>query len=382
MFGDPLIIPLVAWLVVAALSCFGVYITQRKRPPVKVSETERVVLIVPVRGISPHLGELWHGICTQIYRPTRVIFTVESANDPACPALRALTGGPPIEIVVAGVATERGQKIQNMLAALGRLEPDDAIVVFADVDIAPTPDWLARLLRDLGGRDLGMTSGYRWLMPTDERWSTAFVCVINSSIAAAPRDSKWTNAWGGSMALRRHTIEALALPTLWEHAVSDDLTISRAVRALGGKVRSPRDALVPAPASYSWKDAVVFARRQYLFTRTHAPALWLVAAAATTIPLVGWATALPLAVTGNEVAIGTIVIAYALDYMRARLRERIPRKLWGIESHARVKWLDRWATPAWLALHAAVIWSTLFGRTIRWAGRIYRIDNSKRLERR
>jgi hypothetical protein len=91
---------------------------------------------------------------------------------------------------------------------------------------------------------------------------------------------------------------------------------------------------------------------------------------------------LPLAVTGNEVAIGTIVIAYALDYMRARLRERIPRKLWGIESHARVKWLDRWATPAWLALHAAVIWSTLFGRTIRWAGRIYRIDNSKRLERR
>jgi len=66
-------------------------------------------------------------------------------------------------------------------------EPADAIVVFADVDIAPTPDWLARLLRDLDRADLGMTSGYRWLMPTDERWSTAFVCVINSSIAAAPK---------------------------------------------------------------------------------------------------------------------------------------------------------------------------------------------------
>jgi len=381
MLGDPLIIPLMAWLVVSALACFGVYITQRDRPPVKPSEAERVVLIVPVRGISPHLGELWHGICTQAYRPTRVIFAVESANDPASPALRALTDGPPIEIVVAGVATERGQKIHNMLAALGRLEPDDAIVVFADVDIAPTPDWLARLLRDLDRADLGMTSGYRWLMPTDERWSTAFVCVINSSIAAAPRDSKWTNAWGGSMALRRHTIEALDLPTLWERAVSDDLTISRAVRALGGKVRSPRDALVPAPASYSWRDVVVFARRQYLFTRTHAPGLWLVAAAATTIPLVGWATALPLALTGNEVAIGTIVIAYALDYTRARLRERIPRKLWGIESHPRVKWLDRWAAPAWLALHAAVIWSTLFGRTIHWAGRTYRIDAKQQLER-
>jgi len=381
MLGDPFIIPLAAWLIVAALSCFGVYITQRERPAVGDGRAEAIALIIPVRGTSPYLRELWQGICAQTRGPLRVIFAVERADDPAGSALRALTGGPPFDIVVAGVATKRGQKIHNMLAALGRVEPSDAIVVFADADIAPAPDWLARLLRDLETGRLGMTSGYRWLMPSDERWSTAFVCVINSSIAAAPRDSKWANAWGGSMALRRHTLDALALPTVWEHAVSDDLTISRAVRALGGKVRSPRDALVPALSSYSWKDAIVFGRRQYLFTRTHAPRLWLVAAAATTIPLAGWATALPLAVTGNKLAIGSIAIAFALDYARARLRERIPRRLWGIESHPRVKWLDRWATPAWLALHAAVIWSTLFGRTIHWAGRTYRIDAKQQLER-
>jgi cellulose synthase/poly-beta-1,6-N-acetylglucosamine synthase-like glycosyltransferase len=309
-----------------------------------------------------------------------VIFAIESAQDPAYTRLRKLTGGPPVEVVIAGESIRRGQKIHNMLAALARLEPNDAIVVFADADIAPATDWLARLLRDLDSQDIGMTSGYRWLIPTDERWSTAFVCIVNASIASTPRDSKWANAWGGSMALRRRTIEALALPTLWDLAVSDDLTISPAVRALGGKVRSPRDALVPALASYSWKDAIVFGRRQYLFTRTHAPRLWLVAAAATTIPLIGWATALPLALTGNRLAIGTIVLTYALDYARARLRERIPRNLWGVESHPRIKWLDRWATPAWLALHAAVIWSTLFGRTIRWAGRTYRIDAKRRLQ--
>jgi ceramide glucosyltransferase len=379
MLADLLIIPLVAWLLVAALACFGVYITQRARPPVSAGEAEPIVLIIPMRGIPPHLRELWQGICAQTRGPLRVIFALESADDPAGAALRALIGGPPVEIVIAGVATERGQKIHNLLAALGHLEPSDAIVVFGDADIAPAPDWLARLLRELERERLGMTSGYRWMMAADERWSTAFACVINSSIASVPRDSKWANAWGGSMALRRHTIEALALPTLWTRAVSDDLTISRAVRALGGKVRSPRDALVPTLASYSWRDALTFGRRQYLFTRTHAPRLWLVAAASTTIPLAGWATALPLALAGNKLAIGTITIAYALDYMRARKRERIPRKLWGIESHPRVKWLDRWATPAWLALHAAVIWSTLFGRTIHWAGRTYRIDAKQQL---
>jgi len=381
MFGDPFIVPLAAWLVVAALSCFGVYITQRERPPITIGQIEPTVLIIPVRGIPPHLHELWRGICAQSHRPARVIFAVESAEDPAHAALRALSGGPPVEVVIAGVATKRGQKIHNMLAALARLEPSDAIVVFADADITPAADWLARLLRELDSQRIGMTSGYRWLMPTDERWSTAFVCIVNSSIASAPRDSKWANAWGGSMALRRHTIEALELPALWDRAVSDDLTISRAVRAIGGKVRSPRDALVPAPAAYSWQDAIAFGRRQYLFTRTHAPRLWMVAAAATTIPLVGWATALPLALSGHKLAIGTIVVAYALDYTRARLRERIPRKLWGIENLPRIKWLDRWATPAWLALHAAVIWSTLFGRTIRWAGRTYRIDSERRLRR-
>jgi hypothetical protein len=106
----------------------------------------------------------------------------------------------------------------------------------------------------------------------------------------------------------------------------------------------------------------------------------MVAATATTIPLAGWAIALPLALAGNKLAIGTIVAAYALDYTRARLRERIPRKLWGIESPRRIKWIDRWATPAWLALHALVIWSTLFGRTIRWADRTYRIDSRQQLE--
>ena len=58
MLAYPLIIPLVAWLLVAALSCFGVYITQRERPPVNGSQAEPIVLIIPVRWTPPHLREL------------------------------------------------------------------------------------------------------------------------------------------------------------------------------------------------------------------------------------------------------------------------------------------------------------------------------------
>ena len=32
-----------------------------------------------------------------------------------------------------------------------------------------------------------------------------------------------------------------------------------------------------------------------------------------------------------------------------------------------------------LALHAAIIWSTLFGRSMTWAGRTYRLDRENRV---
>jgi hypothetical protein len=45
----------------------------------------------------------------------------------------------------------------------------------------------------------------------------------------------------------------------------------------------------------------------------------------------------------------------------------------------RMAWLDRWGTPAYLAFHAMIIWSTLFGRTIACAGRIHRLDSHQKV---
>jgi hypothetical protein len=42
------------------------------------------------------------------------------------------------DCVIAGPASMRGQKVQNLLAALATLTPQDRVVVFADADIVPT----------------------------------------------------------------------------------------------------------------------------------------------------------------------------------------------------------------------------------------------------
>jgi hypothetical protein len=226
-----------------------------------------------------------------------------------------------------------------------------------------------------------VVSGYRWMVPTDERWSTAFVCVANASIATLIRVRPLNLAWGGSTALCRDTLDALDLKTCWDRAALDDLPLTRAVRARGGYVYGPRAALVPTPTSYTWKQAIAFGRRQYLFARMHVPREWLLAAGATTLPVIGWVVAIPLAVTGNKSAIATLLVANLLDHIRARMRRRVPAKLWGTDIPRRMAWLDRWGTPVYLAFHSILIWSTLIGRSITWAGRTYQLDRHQRVDR-
>lgn len=371
-----LAVALLAWLVVAGLSCFCAYRAQRDRKPfVLPAGGDKAVVIIPVRGVPPHLAEMWRGIGAQSYLPARVVFAVESASDPADAALRALQGGPPLEIVVAGPTTKRSQKLHNMLAALGSLKAGDEIVVFADADIVPGNDWLARLItRHQDDRVVDAISGYRWLLPTDNRWSTAFVAAVNSSIATLPRNLRLNLAWGGSMVISRKAIAALQLEQRWDRAVPDDFSLTVAVRTHGGIVHGPREALVNSPVSYSWREGIAFGRRQYLFTRIYAPRQWTIAAAAATVPVIGWLVALPLAATGDLGALAAIVIAAVLNRARARFRAQIPRKILGLEMPPRSAQLDRWGTPLYVLFHAALIWSTLFGRRITWAGRTYGID--------
>jgi hypothetical protein len=99
----------------------------------------------------------------------------------------------------------------------------------------------------------------------------------------------------------------------------------------------------------------------------------------TTLPLIGWAVAVPLAVGGDKLAIAALLSVNFIDHLRACLRRRVPAKLWGGEVTGRMAWLDRWGTPAYLGLHAVFVWSALFGRTIAWSGRIYRLDARARV---
>ncbi|MGP8032890.1 MAG: glycosyltransferase family 2 protein [Steroidobacteraceae bacterium] len=374
------------WLMVAGLGCYCVYRYQSKLGcAVNVAQPLATVVIIPVRGVPRHLESLWRGLCAQQYRAWRLIWVVESLHDPAHGALSALLArqdAPSAELLIAGAATDTGQKVHNLLTALTRLRPEDRIVVFADADIIPPRDWLTRIVAALAPPKVAAVSGYRWLVPDAQNLATLLVCAANASIATLPRLHSLNHAWGGTMALRRETLDALHMESVWQGSISDDLPLTTALKARGEAVVGPRELLLPTRVAYDWRGGLGFARRQYLLLRIYAPGLWALAATGTTLPLIGWATAVPLALAGDRLALAVIVVANALDQARALLRRRVVGALWGeegLECMRGVLALDRWATPLCLGFHAAVIWSTLIGRTIEWADRIYRIESRQRL---
>jgi len=378
------ILVLAIWLARSTIATYGGWYYHRAlHRRTSPSAEARICVIIPVRGVSVHLPSLCEALSAQHYPRWRVVFAVESAADPAYAALAELlaaTNGLAAEIVVAGPATDTGQKVHNQLAALSRLRADDEVVVFADADIVPPADWLTRLAHPLRDPDTAVVAGYRWLMPEDDRLATAFVCLANASIAALPRLRCWNLAWGGSMALRRSTFDALDMRRWWRGSLNDDLQLTRAVRSRGGSVFGPTALLLPSPASFTWREAIAFGRRQYFQIRVYAPRHWLLAAAATTWPILGWAVAVPAALGGDRLAIGALFLACGLHQWRAGLRVRVARSVCGERrGAARLLLFDRWAAPAWLLFHAAIIWSTLFLRTINWGGRTYRVDGPQRL---
>jgi hypothetical protein len=336
-----------------------------------------VAVIVPVRGTLSDLPALWNALRAQRYPRFRVLFAVESRADPAYAALKKLVArarSPSASIVVAGLARDQGQKTRNQLAAMAELRRGDRIVVFADADIQPSPDWLLQIVDLLGTRSAMLVSGYRWMVPADRELATAVGCAINNAVASIPRIGLVALAWGGTMAAWHETLIRIEARRYLEGSVADDLQLTRAAAEHGGNVETPPFMLLRTRAAFNWRTLAEFVRRQYVLIRIYASGHWWLAALAALAPIVGWCVAIPLVWAGDLRAIVALVAAPILHQLRASLRAQIPRKVWGMEPDHRIVLIDRLAAPLVLIGHAALVWSTLFGRTIRWGGRTYRID--------
>ncbi|MGO9037268.1 MAG: glycosyltransferase, partial [Steroidobacteraceae bacterium] len=340
-------------------------------------------ILTAIKGVSDSTQQFLEAVCRQQYPAYRLIFALESRSDPALPLVEDIqqrhAGTIPVDIVIAGRATQRTQKVHNLLAAFRTLREEDAIVVFTDADILPDARWLSQLIRPIANRQAAASSGYRWLLPADRRCPTLVAAAIDLSIATAARSVRWNLCWGGSIALARAALDQIDLPAIWNRAASDDLTLTAALRARGIKIKAPLHVLVPSPVAFTWTGLFSFARRQYLLVRTYAPRHWWLAGWTLCLPTLAATVAITETYAGRWWIAGFILGSLALLQVRLRIRRRIADLVLpqtAINAAMTTIRFARWAWPLIHLVHVSAFLASCVGQRFTWAGIDYRLRGS------
>ena len=246
-----------------------------------VGYTPFVTIFVPCRGVDRGLKENIASLFAQDYPAYEIIFVSDSADDPAFIVIEEARHsfkkqtGPVISTLVAGEATDSGQKVHNLRAAIRAAHPASHVFVFADTDARPQRFWLRALIAPLRNESIGAVTGYRWFVAAKAGLASHLVSVWNAAIASALGARVDKNfCWGGSTAIRRETFEGLNVVERWRGTVSDDFTITRVLHEAGLPIKFVPHCLTPSFHRSKWSELTEFTTRQLKITRVYATHLW------------------------------------------------------------------------------------------------------------
>ena len=230
-------------------------------------------IILPCKGIDHGFQENVQAFLSQEYTSYRIIFVVDSKEDPAYRLLTQLIHGKSYaQIVLTKSTSSCSGKIAALLTGLEYAD-DSIVLVFADSDIKPDRQWLQNLVLPLQDESTGVSTGYRWYFSTN--WKTLLISAWNLAPILFMFYPKYTFAWGGSTAIRKTLFNTLDIKTKWETAFSDDLVITTTVKKAGHTIHLQPKCIMESPPETSIRTFLRWGTRQYTWVRWFYPLFWL-----------------------------------------------------------------------------------------------------------
>lgn len=349
----------------------------------------RTVLIVPCKGLDSAFEENITSFYNQDYEDYLLWFVVGEKSDPAYAELSDLkdrlaqdSKAQEVQIFVAGEGQAHSQKIHNLLHCYERLPSDVEVMAFADSDTCIRSSWLSNIVHPLRSAKNGVASGYRWFVPSKNNLASLALSAMNAKVAQFLGNTRFNHAWGGSMAIRVEVFRKLGLDKIWPKSLSDDLSLSTAVKKVGMKVAFVPACLVASYESTTWADLFEFGRRQFLITRVYAPRTWWFGLLSSLYSVLGiWATAgvaIYAGMIGHEhvrLFASVPIVFFANQLGRAVIRQGTAGKLLDHEREAMraARIADILACWVWSLLLLFFILSSAVGRTICWRGIRYKL---------
>lgn len=348
------------------------YIRRRLAEP--SSNLPPATVIVPVKGWDEGLRENLAALASLDYPDYELIVTARAACDIPAGVLPSR-----IKVVFAHAEAHAGsEKVLNLSAAVRAARRRSELFAFADSDGRATPRWLRALAAPLTEPGVGASTGYRWFTPQP----AAFWALLRGVWDAVPAGMLGPGnngfVWGGAMAIRKEVFFQIGVPDYWKHAISDDYSLSAALRAAGLTIAYAPAALVPSFEGISAGRFFSWIRRQMLLTRVYNPRQWWPGLIAHVFYCGAMVASVAAIVRGHPLAWAALAAQLAPGVIKGWRRAQLARLVLP-ESEG---WFRRWgwvhaaAVPlaTWIWLVALV--SSAFGRTIEWRGYRYRLSNS------
>jgi ceramide glucosyltransferase len=348
----------------------------------KRKETRRVALIIPMKGLSENFPRFMDFALGQDYPDYRVIFVVESENDPAFGAIQKRIGSVDhAQIIVAGKAITSGQKVHNQLAAFKLLHEGDRIVAFADGDLLGSKCWLSSLSFSLNQGNADFTTGYRWFIPENQNLPNRVIALIGTAIEPLLGPGWRMCLWGGSMAMTREAFDELDIPRNLEGSVNDDLRITQLAKKAGKRMRYARTVAALTYADFTWASLFEFGRRQYFQVRIYQPWLWLRALLIPLLHLVSFFICILRLVQGDFWMLSYFGAAIILNGFRTRVRRACLKARFpdgdaeALDVAVKSSW---WMDTMVNTVHLIMVLSSACGRKITWAGIQYKVTGPQK----
>jgi len=241
----------------------------------------KVAVLCPCKGVEAALERNLVSLTEFDYQNYEIFFLIASATDPAYNIVKRVVSSSRAKAHV--VITEKpegcGEKVNNLRMGIAQLDAEFDVLAFVDSDGRPGKNWLHRMVAPLADSRIGATTTMRWLIPNRSNLATALLAAWNAPIVTMLREKGKNFCWGGGTAIRRSVFDQSGVVEEWQHSVSDDYSMTRALERANRSIIFLPECIVPSFVETDFTGLMEFTNRQVLITRVYAEKIWGMAAA-------------------------------------------------------------------------------------------------------
>jgi ceramide glucosyltransferase len=343
----------------------------------------RTAVICPCRGMEPGLERNLVSLTEFNHQNFEIFFVLASESDPAFSIVKRVAASSRVKasVLVAGKPQNCSEKVNNLRTAIEQLPAEFEVLVFVDSDGRPGKSWLHHMVAPLSDSRIGATTTMRWFIPNSNDPATALLASWNAGVVGMLGPHANNFCWGGGTAIRRPIFEQIGMMDVWQHAFSDDYSLTLTLEQARRPVVFLPECLTPSFVQTDFPGLLEFTNRQVSITRVYRPKMWGIAFATHALycitVLMGVVLALSLTIDSRPAFQVTSLLFFPLllAAIRGAIRvigvtEAMPAFRAQIMGQS---WIYILVTLLVPFLYLVNFVSSLFGRKITWRGIQYEL---------